>query len=129
MEAVARKFKNVYEIERERKVQITEMTSKIEAKLAGMVSKRGLELLMSNDIRGAMEQFVKALYLNPKDKTALEGINSVKDTAKTLYWKAYGMRETNKSEARKILQNLIQSILPTNEFYIKSRALLEEIQK
>ena len=122
------KFRTIYEKEKVREVQITGTTKKIEAMMAEAYAKSGLNKLEKNDIERARKDFVDALYLDSDSKTAKEGLKAIKTKAQAMYWEAFGAKDSNKSKAVKILQILTKSLLPTNEIYLKSRILLEDLK-
>jgi len=41
--------------------------------------------------------------------------------------KAFGMKDTNKTEAKKLFKTVLKVLLPANEFFIKAMIALDEI--
>ena len=54
-------------------------------------------------------------------------VKSINISAKSMYWEAYGMRETNKNKAREIFTLLTKTLMPANEYFVKSRIALEDL--
>jgi hypothetical protein len=128
LQQVKQRFKNEYKEEGVREVQITKVTKKIESTAAEAYSKSGLDKLNKDKIGEARKDFVEALFLDSDSKPAKEGMKAISTKAQTMYWEAFGMRDSNKSKAVRILENLIKNLLPTDEFYLKSMMLLEELK-
>ncbi len=128
LKMVQQKFKKEYEEEGVREVQTTGATKKIESVVAEAYAKSGLEKLEKNDIALARKDFVDALYVDRNNKTAKEGLKAITVKAQAMYWDASGSKDSNKSKAVKILETLMKSLLPTDEIYLKSMLLLEELK-
>ena len=128
LQQVKQKFKQEYKEEGVREVQLTKVTKQIESSMADAYSKSGLAKLDKNDFAGARKDFNEALYLDDNSKSAKEGLKAISTKAQALYWEAFGMRETNKSKATRTLEMLMKSLLPTDEIYLKSMLLLEELK-
>ena len=128
LKVIQSRYKEAYKVESKRDLELTATTKNIEAKLAEVLAKNGLNKLNENDLSAARDAFVQALYLNRNDKTAKEGLNSINSKAKAIYWEAFGIKESDKTKARKMLQQLLKSLLATDEYFLRSRALLEEIK-
>ena len=128
LKMVARKFNKQYKEERKRAVQLTNVTKKIENKMAEAFAQIGLKKLQNKNLLKARKSFVDALYLDAKNKTAKSGMKAIDTQAKSMYWEAYGAQESNKSKARKILTMLSTSLLPTNKYFLKAQALLDELK-
>jgi hypothetical protein len=128
LQKVKQKFRKTFETEKKREVQITGTTKKIESMAAEAYAKQGLKKLEKNDIARARKDFVEALYLDKDSSTAKEGLKAIKTKAQAMYWEAFGAKDGNKAKAVKILRMLTKSLLPTNEIYLKSRILLEDLK-
>ncbi|MGI6393739.1 MAG: hypothetical protein ACOX2F_03235 [bacterium] len=128
LKQVQAKFKKEYDEERSREVQATGVTKKIASVIAEAYAKSGLEKLDKNDIALARKDFVDALYADKDNKTAKEGLKAISTKAQAMYWDASGSKDSNKAKAIKILEMLMKSLLPTDEFYLKSMLLLEELK-
>ena len=111
-----------------REVQVTGTTKKLESMMAEAYTKSGLEKLDKGDISLARQDFVDALFLDSGSKAAKEGLKSIGTKAQAMYWEAFGSKESNKAKSVKILEMLMKSLLPTDEIYLKSRLLLEELK-
>ena len=96
--------------------------------MADANAKSGLAKLDKNDFSGARKDFNEALYLDGDSKSAKEGLKAISTKAQALYWEAFGMKETNKSKATRTLEMLVKNLLPTDEIYLKSVMLLEELK-
>ncbi|MFO7734988.1 MAG: hypothetical protein R6W70_02100, partial [bacterium] len=127
IKAIQSRFRKPYDVERKRVVDPTQITAKIKKEQAEALTRLGLRILEKEELKKAREYFVKALYINKDSKRAKEALQAIEEKAKTLYWKAYGQRDSNKSEAKKTLRNLRNSLMPTNEFFLKSKMLLDEL--
>jgi len=125
---VQKKFKKEYNEEAVREVQITGTTKKIESVVAEAYAKSGLEKLEKNDIALARKDFVEALFVDKNNKTAKEGLKAISAKASAMFWEASGVKDSNKSKAVRILETLLKSLLPTDEIYLKSMLLLEELK-
>ena len=55
-------------------------------------------------------------------------MKALSSKAQAIYWEAFGMKETNKAKAIRTLENLMKNLLPTDETYLKSMMLLEELK-
>jgi len=128
LKEIKRKFKKPFKIERKRIVVPSGVTKSIEAKMAEAEAQLGLKYLASQNIKKARKAFVYALYLDEKNKTAKDGLKAISKTAKALYWNAFGMKDTNKYKAKKILKNLLSSLLPTNPYFLKAKSLLDDLK-
>jgi hypothetical protein len=96
--------------------------------MADSYSKSGMAKLDKNDFAGARKDFNEALYLDGDSKSAKEGLKAISSKAQSVYWEAFGMKDTNKSKAVRMLENLMKNLLPTDETYLKSMMLLEELR-
>ena len=96
--------------------------------MADAHSKSGLAKLDKNDLSGARKDFNEALYLDGNSKSAKDGLKTLSSKAQTIYWEAFGMKDSNKAKAIRTLENLMKNLLPTDEFYLKSMMLLEELK-
>ena len=128
LQQVKQKFKQEYKEEGVREVQLTKVTKQIESAMADANAKAGLAKLDKNDFAGARKDFNEALYLDGDSKSAKEGLKAISTKAQALYWEAFGMKETNKSKAVRTLEMLMKNLLPTDEIYLKSMMLLEELK-
>ena len=128
LQQVKQKFKQEYKEEGAREPQLTKVTQKIESSMADAYSKSGLAKLDKNDFAGARKDFNEALFLDGNSKSAKEGLKAISSKAQAVYWEAYGMKDTNKSKAVRTLEMLMKNLLPTDETYLKSMMLLEELR-
>lgn len=112
------------------KLEITpsKMTGDIEAMKADTLARQGLLYLQKEDLIASRRAFVNALYLDRENRTAIDGLKAIETSAKSMYWKAYGLRDTNKKDAQKILETLIKTLMPSSEYFIKAKTALEEIK-
>ena len=128
LKMVKQKFQKEYNEEAVREVQTTGVTQKIEGIVAEAYAKSGLEKLDKNDIALARKDFVEALFVDRNNKTAKEGLKAISAKAQAMFWEASGSKESNKAKSVKILEMLMKSLLPTDEIYLKSMLLLEELK-
>jgi len=106
----------------------SKITGDIEALKADILAKQGLQYLQKEDLISARRAFANAIYLDRESKTAADGLKAIETTAKSMYWKAYGMRDTNKKEAQKVFEALVKTLMPSSEYFIKAKTALEEIK-
>jgi hypothetical protein len=106
----------------------SKMTGELEILKADILAKQGLLYLQKEDLIAARRAFANAVYLDRENKTASDGLKAIETTAKSMYWKAYGMRDTSKKEAQKILETLVKTLMPSSEYFIKAKTALEEIK-
>lgn len=106
----------------------SKVTSEIEALKADILAKQGLQYLQKEDLIAARRAFANAVYLDRENQTATDGLKAIETTAKSMYWKAYGVRDTNKKEARKVFEALVKTLMPSSEYFIKAKTALEEIK-
>lgn len=124
---IAKRFKNEYKITRTREVTGVKAQSDIGALKADALAKNGLNKLQNKDLLSARRAFAEALFIEKDNQIALDGMKSINITAKSMYWEAFGMRETNKSKAKEIFTLLTKTLMPSNEYFVKSRIALEEL--
>ncbi|HNT27890.1 MAG TPA: hypothetical protein PKH10_06910 [bacterium] len=121
-------FKDVSKEVSKLEVTPSKMTIDIEAMKADTLARQGLLYLQKEDLIASRRAFVNALYLDRESRTAIDGLKAIETTAKSMYWKAYGLRDTNKKDAQKILETLIKTLMPSSEYFIKAKTALEEIK-
>jgi hypothetical protein len=108
--------------------QLTETTKRIDSMMAESHARIGYDALSKNDLAEARKFFVDALYFDKDNASAKTGMKSINEKAAAMYWEAYGMKDTNKQQSVRILQTLIRSLLPMDEFFLKSGQLLDELR-
>ncbi len=106
----------------------SKITMAIERLKADALSRQGLLYLQKEDLIAARRAFVNALYLDKENQTASDGLKAIETTAKSMYWKAYGVRDTNKNEAKRVFEILVKTLMPSSEYFIKAKTALEEIR-
>ncbi|HSW61062.1 MAG TPA: hypothetical protein VLJ60_09695, partial [bacterium] len=127
IDEISDKFKEEYKITKTREVTGVKAQSDIASLKAEALAKNGLVKLDEKDLLGARRAFAEALFLDKNNQIALDGMKSINISAKSMYWEAYGMRETNKDKAREIFTLLTKTLMPANEYFVKSRIALEDI--
>ncbi|MCK5809428.1 hypothetical protein KAH37_10620 [bacterium] len=125
---VQKKYKNTTKIVSKRDIEPAALTTKANSLKANIQAKLGLTKLQKKKLLAAMEAFKAALYLDRDNATALNGIKAVESTAKTLFWEAYGMRDSNKPKAVSIFKLLIKTLTPSNEMFVRSITELESLK-
>ncbi len=120
-------FNEESDTKRVREMEASAITTDIDSYKAEIYANTGLDLLNAKKYIEAKENFAKALYADRNNSKAQAGMQSINDTAKTMYWNGFGMRETNKSEAKKIFVTLIKLLYPSNEIYVKALIALDEL--
>ena len=125
---VKRKYKKTTKIVSKRAIEPAKMTTKAYALKANIQAKSGLKKLQHKKLLDAMEAFKSALYLDRNNKTALNGIKAVESTAKTLFWEAYGIRDSNKPKAIAIFKKLTKTLTPSNEIFVRAITELESLK-
>lgn len=127
IDEISAKFKEEYKITRTREVVGVRIQSDIASIKAEALAKGGLVKLDGKDLLGARRAFAEALFIDRDNKIALDGMSSINITAKSMYWEAFGMRESNKEKAREIFTLLTKTLMPANEYFVKSRIALEDL--
>lgn len=127
IDEISKKFKEEYRITRTREVTGVKTQSNISTMKADALAKNGLIKLQEKDLLGARRAFAESLFLDKSNQIALDGMKSINITAKSMYWEAFGMRETNKAKAKEIFTVLTKTLMPSNEFFVKSRVALEDL--
>ena len=128
LEQVRARFKEEYKVTKSREVVDVKGSDDIYKLKAEAFAKNGLSKLNEKDLIGARRAFAEALRIDRNNKIALDGMNSINVTAKSMYWEAYGKRETDKAKAREIFTLLTKTLMPSNEFFLKAKTALEELQ-
>ena len=128
LEQIRAKFKEDYKVAKSREVVDVKGSETISKMKAQAFAQSGLKKLDERDLIGARRAFAEALRIDRNNKIALDGMNSINVTAKSMYWEAYGKRETDKAKAKEIFTLLIKTLMPSNEFFIKAKAALEDLQ-
>ena len=128
LEQVRAKFKQEYKVTKSREVVDVKGSENIYKLKAQAYAQSGLKKLGDKDLIGARRSFAEALRIDKNNQIALNGMNSINDTAKSMYWEAYGKRETDKAKAKEIFTLLTKTLMPSNEFFIKAKTALEELQ-
>ncbi|HNZ53485.1 MAG TPA: hypothetical protein PKN76_05020 [bacterium] len=127
IDEISNKFREEYKITRTREVTGVKAQADIASLKAEALAKNGLVKLDEKDLLGARRAFAEALFLDKNNQIALDGMKSINISAKSMYWEAYGMRETNKNKAREIFTLLTKTLMPANEYFVKSRIALEDL--
>lgn len=128
LEQVKAKFKQDYKVTKSREVVDVKASQNIYKTKAQAYAQSGLQKLNEKDLIGARHAFAEALRIDRENQIALNGMNSINVTAKSMYWEAYGKRETDKAKAREIFNLLIKTLMPSNEFFLKAKTALEEME-
>ena len=128
LEQVRAKFKQEYRVTKSREVVDVKGSENIYKIKAQAYAQSGLKKLGDKDLIGARRSFAEALRIDKNNQIAINGMNSINDTAKSMYWEAYGKRETDKAKAKEIFTLLTKTLMPSNEFFIKAKTALEELQ-
>lgn len=127
IDEITEKFKEEYKITRTREIVGVETSSKISSLKADALSKNGLVRLQNKDLLGARRLFAEALFIDKNNQIAVDGMKSISDTAKSIYWEAYGMKDGNKEKAKEIFTLLTKTLMPSNEYFIKAKIALDEL--
>ena len=127
LEDIKRRFKDEYRITRKREVVGVAVSDDISKLKATALAKNGLKQLEKKDILGARRAFAEALFIDKNNQIAIDGMKSITTTANSLYWEAYGMKETNKEKAKKIFILITKTLMPSSETFIKAKVALEEL--
>ena len=127
LQDIKKRFKDEYRITKKREVIGVAASEEILKLKATALAKNGLRQLEKKDILGARRAFAEALFIDRNNQIAIDGIKSIATTAKSLYWEAYGMKETNKDKAKKIFILITKTLMPSNEMFIKAKAALEDL--
>lgn len=128
LEQIRARFKEEYKVTKSREVVDVKGSDDIYKLKADAFAKSGLQKLNEKDLIGARRAFAEALRIDRNNKIALDGMNSINVTAKSMYWEAYGKRETDKAKAKEIFTLLIKTLMPSNEFFLKAKTALEELE-
>ena len=117
-----------YKVAKSREVVDVKGSTDISNLKADAFAKSGLAKLNEKDLIGARRSFAEALRIDRNNQIALNGMNSINVTAKSMYWEAYGKRESDKAKAKEIFTLLTKTLMPSNEFFLKAKTALEELQ-
>ena len=128
LEQIRARFKEEYKVTKSREVVDVKGSDDIYKLKADAFAKSGPQKLNEKDLIGARRAFAEALRIDRNNKIALDGMNSINVTAKSMYWEAYGKRETDKAKAKEIFTLLIKTLMPSNEFFLKAKTALEELE-
>ncbi|MBO4441413.1 hypothetical protein J5834_04770 [bacterium] len=128
MEQIRVRFKEEYKVTRAREVVDVKTSAKLATLKADAFAKSGNKKLQDRDLLAARSAFAEALRIDRNNKNGLDGMKSIDTMAQSMYWEAYGMRESNKAKAKEIFELLTKTLMPSNEFFIKSITALEELQ-
>jgi len=128
LDQVRAKFKEEYKVTKSREVVDVKGSDDIYKLKADAFAKSGLQKLDNKDLIGARRAFAEALKIDRNNQIALNGMNSINVTAKSMYWEAYGKRETDKAKAKEIFTLLTKTLMPSNEFFLKAKTALEELE-
>ena len=128
LEQIRAKFKDEYKVTKSREVVDVKGSTDIYNLKADAFAKSGLQKLNEKDLIGARRSFAEALKIDRNNQIALNGMNSINVTAKSMYWEAYGKRETDKAKAKEIFTLLTKTLMPSNEFFLKAKTALEELE-
>lgn len=128
LEQIRARFKEEYKVTKSREVVDVKGSDDIYKLKAEAFAKSGLQKLDEKDLIGARRAFAESLRIDRNNKIALDGMNSINVTAKSMYWEAYGKRETDKAKAKEIFTLLIKTLMPSNEFFLKAKTALEELE-
>ena len=128
LEQIRAKFKEDYKVKNSREIVDVKGSDDIYKLKAEAFAKSGLSKLNEKDLIGARRAFAEALRIDRNNQIALNGMNSINVTAKSMYWEAYGKRETDKAKAKEIFTLLVKTLMPSNEFFLKAKTALEELE-
>ena len=128
LDQVKAKFKQEYKVAKSREVVDVKASQNIYKTKAQAYAQSGLKKLDDKDLIGARRSFAEALRIDRNNQIALNGMNSINVTAKSMYWEAYGKRETDKAKAKEIFTLLTKTLMPSNEFFLKAKTALEEME-
>jgi len=128
LDQIRAKFKEEYKVTKSREVVDVKGSDDIYKLKADAFAKSGLQKLDNKDLIGARRAFAEALKIDRNNQIALNGMNSINVTAKSMYWEAYGKRETDKAKAKEIFTLLTKTLMPSNEFFLKAKTALEELE-
>jgi hypothetical protein len=124
---VQRRFPDEYRFTRTREVVGITTSDRIQNLKSDALAKSGLQKLQNRDILSAKRAFAEAIFIDRNNQIALDGMKSIELTAKSMYWEAFGMRESNKAKAREIFTLLVKTLMPSSEFFVKSKAALDQL--
>lgn len=127
LEDIKKRFKEDYRVTRKREVVGVAVSEEISKLKATALAKNGLRKLQNKDILAARRAFAEALFIDRNNQIAIDGMKSIISTAKSMYWEAYGMKETNKAKAKKIFILITKTLMPSNEIFIKAKAAIEDL--
>jgi len=127
LEDIKRRFKDDFRVTKKREVVGVTISEDISSLKATALAKNGLRKLQRKDILAARRSFAEALFIDRNNQIAIDGMKSIASTAKSMYWEAYGMKETNKEKAKKIFVLITKTLMPSNEIFIKAKVALEEL--
>mgnify|MGYP001164761168 CR=1 FL=1 len=127
MDEISEKFKEEYKTTKTREIVGVKTSTDISSLKADALSKNGLIRLQNKDILGARRLFAEALFIDKTNQIAVDGMKSISDTAKSMYWEAYGMKDGNKAKAKEIFILLTKTLMPSNEYFIKAKVALDEL--
>ena len=128
LEQIRAKFKDDYKVKNSREIVDVKGSEDIYKLKAEAFAKSGLAKLNEKDLIGARRAFAEALRIDRNNQIALNGMNAINETAKSMYWEAYGKRESDKAKAKEIFTLLVKTLMPSNEFFLKAKTALEELQ-
>jgi len=124
---VKKGFKKEFSNKREKVIMHTKLTKKIEMLKSDLYNKIAYDYLYKDDLIKAKKHFVKALFFNAKNSKAKAGLKTVAEAAKSLYWKGYSMKDTDKRKAKEIFQTLLDTLTPANEYYTKVLITIDQM--
>jgi len=127
IEEVRRRFPDDHKITRTREVVGVKTSENIQFVKSDALSKNGLLKLQDRDIIAAKRAFAEAIFVDKNNRIALDGMKSIELTAKSMYWEAYGLRESDKAKAKEIFTVLIKTLMPSSEYFVRAKAALDEL--
>jgi pSer/pThr/pTyr-binding forkhead associated (FHA) protein len=103
-------------------------SKKVGPLIADIYYKRGDEAYNKNDLKGAYQQWAKALNVMPGHKESKNGIAKLSKKAKALYQEGYVLENTDFTAAMKKWNAILKIVPPYNEYYKKAKKKLKKYQ-
>ena len=117
-----------FKVEREREFEASSYSKRIDAMLARAYSQKALKKLKGEDISGARANIFKALHADKNSGDAKKAKQRMNATIANLYQKAKKKVKDDPERAITMLKKLIRDLYPTDTYYLKGKALIEEIK-
>jgi len=127
IDEVQKRFPDDFKYTRTREVVGVKASDSIQALKSDALAKNGLIKLQEKDLLGAKRAFAEAIFIDKNNQIARDGMKSIELTAKSMYWEAFGMRDSNKAKAREIFTVLVKTLMPSSEYFVRAKAALDEL--